>query len=173
MPMPVCLFFLTTFHADIVFGLACLCGIVLDAGLLLLAALLAAVRWLSLHRSCAQETEHHDKRSDGSHDDLLSVQPTNTGVRPGRQMCGVAEIAGRAAAGPAPGAGRPDFFVDWILYQSTTGEATCVSTLRPQAECWRLIGSGCPARRRRLTCGIARNQRHVGEETGLRTGGSP
>ncbi|HKB22625.1 MAG TPA: hypothetical protein VKC99_07555 [Methyloceanibacter sp.] len=40
-------FFLASFHADIVFGLACLCRIVFRAGLLLLATLLATVRLFS------------------------------------------------------------------------------------------------------------------------------
>jgi hypothetical protein len=73
--------FFATFHADIVFGLAGLSSIVFCAGLLLLAALLAAVRLFGLHRCGATKEQQHDHSSDGSHDDLLSMQTTDTALR--------------------------------------------------------------------------------------------
>src|SRR5262249_12064681 len=64
------LFFLASFHADIVFGLACLCRIVFRAGLLFLVTLLATVRLFSLHCGDAAKAEQDDDRSgDESHGD--------------------------------------------------------------------------------------------------------
>jgi hypothetical protein len=71
------LFFLATFHADVVFGLAGLRGVIFCTSLLLLAALLAAVRLFSLHRCDAAKEKHHDHSGGGSHDNLLSMQTTN------------------------------------------------------------------------------------------------
>jgi hypothetical protein len=71
------LFSLTRFHAHIVFGLACLCRIIFCARLLLIATLLATARLFGLYCSDAAKTEQHDDNSsDGSHGDLLSIQPT-------------------------------------------------------------------------------------------------
>jgi hypothetical protein len=73
------LFFLASFHADIVFGLACLCRIVFCAGLLLLATLLATVRLFRLYRGDAAKTEEHD---DGSGDESHGHPPLNATQRP-------------------------------------------------------------------------------------------
>ena len=66
--------FLASFHADIVFGLACLCRIIFCAGLLLLATLLATVRLFSLHCGDAAKAEQHD---DGSGDESHGDPPLN------------------------------------------------------------------------------------------------
>src|SRR5262249_52432366 len=71
---PIWLFFLAGFHAYVVFGLACLCGVIFRTRLLLIATLLASARFSSCCSGDAANTEHHnDNRSDRSHDDLLSM----------------------------------------------------------------------------------------------------
>src|SRR5215831_2975138 len=70
-------FFLASFHADIVFGLACLCRIVFRAGLLLLATLLATVRLFST-AVMLQKAGQDDDRSGGEWQAiLLSMQPND------------------------------------------------------------------------------------------------
>jgi len=59
----ITVFFLASFHAYIVFGLARLCRIVFCAGLSLLATLLATVRLFSLHCGDAAKAEQHDENS--------------------------------------------------------------------------------------------------------------
>src|SRR5437588_8529652 len=71
-PVPL-LFSLAGFHADVVLGLARLSRIIFRTRLLLIAALLAAVR---LFRTCragdAAKTQQYEKHGrNGSHDDLL------------------------------------------------------------------------------------------------------
>jgi hypothetical protein len=56
----ICLSALAGFHADLVLALANLCRIIFRAGLLLIAALLAAIRLFSAyHSGDAAETEQH------------------------------------------------------------------------------------------------------------------
>src|SRR5262245_66151691 len=63
------LFFLAGFHAYVVFGLACLCGVVFRTRLLLISTLLATARLSSCCSGHAANTEHHnDNPSDRSHD---------------------------------------------------------------------------------------------------------
>src|SRR6478752_3423032 len=70
------LFSLARFQAYVVFGLAYLRRVIFRAGSLLLAALLAIVRLFGSYRCIDDgETEQHeDNSSNGSHDDLLSMQ---------------------------------------------------------------------------------------------------
>src|SRR5262249_17555073 len=82
LPLPdigqsIWLFFLAGFHAYVVFGLACLCGVVFRTRLLLISTLLASARLSSCCSGHAANTEHHnDNRCDRSHDDLLSMLAT-------------------------------------------------------------------------------------------------
>src|SRR5262245_16700123 len=82
LPLPdigqsIWLFFLAGFHAYVVFGLACLCGVIFRTRLLLISTLLASARFSSCCSGDAANTEHHnDNRSDRSHDDLLSMLAT-------------------------------------------------------------------------------------------------
>jgi hypothetical protein len=81
------LFFLAGFHAYVVFGLACLCGIIFRAGSLLIPTLLAGVRLFgSCRRSDAANTEQRkDNGSDGWHGDLpigSSVKSPNGDLTP-------------------------------------------------------------------------------------------
>ena len=69
----ISLFLLAAFHADVVLGLAGLPSVVLCAGLLLLAALLTAVRLFSLQRRGSTKEQHHRDKRDGSHDDFLDL----------------------------------------------------------------------------------------------------
>ena len=70
------LFTFARLHADVVLTLADFSRIILRAGLLLLAALLAVVRLLSPYRAgdAAQTQQDEYDCSHGSHDDLLSAR---------------------------------------------------------------------------------------------------
>src|SRR5260370_10322494 len=76
------LFFLAGFHAYVVFGLACLCGVIFRTRLLLISTLLTSARLRSCCSGDAANAEHHnDNRSDRSHDDLLLGNLSLIGVQ--------------------------------------------------------------------------------------------
>src|SRR5262249_27259528 len=102
------LFFLAGFHADAVFSLTCLCGIIFRAGLLLISTLLASAQFSSCcGRDAAHTEQHNDNGSDSWHDELLSLlatacsSPTQSFLRSnaGPQSCGPAvKSPGRRSA---------------------------------------------------------------------------